>query len=275
VLGAAESYPAGMPRPEPGPIAILPDARDDLADAVRAGGGGLHLVADDTRGVIWLSAARSAELGALLEAHSGIGWVQLPSAGIDGYAAAFAGRRSDRLPLWTSAKGAFSQPVAEHALMLTLALLRQLPRRARARTWARERDGRSLYGLEVLIVGAGGIAAELLRLLSPFGVRTTVVRRGDREMAGADRTVPVGRLRAVLPTADVVILAAASNRVGEAIVIAQRARGIAVQSIVAGMSLSLLAMAAAALGWLQPVPAALVQEAIDVAVILNALRALR
>jgi hypothetical protein len=40
------------------------------------------------------------------------------------------------------------------------------------------------------------------------------------------------------------------------------------------MSLSFLAMGAAAFGWLQPVPAALVQEAIDVAVILNALRAL-
>jgi heavy metal translocating P-type ATPase len=74
--------------------------------------------------------------------------------------------------------------------------------------------------------------------------------------------------------ADVVIVADRLDRVGEAIVIAQRARRIAMQSIVAGMSLSLLAMGAAAFGWLQPVPAALVQEAIDVAVILNALRAL-
>jgi hypothetical protein len=49
---------------------------------------------------------------------------------------------------------------------------------------------------------------------------------------------------------------------------------IAVQSIVAGMALSGLAMAAAAVGWLTPVAGALTQEAIDVAVILNALRAL-
>jgi cation transport ATPase len=41
------------------------------------------------------------------------------------------------------------------------------------------------------------------------------------------------------------------------------------------MSLSGLAMLAAAAGWLAPVPAAIVQEFIDVAVILNALRALR
>ena len=74
--------------------------------------------------------------------------------------------------------------------------------------------------------------------------------------------------------ADVVILADRLDRVGEAIEIAQRARRLAVESIVAGMGLSLLAMGAATLGWLAPVPAAIVQEVIDVAVILNALRAL-
>lgn len=74
--------------------------------------------------------------------------------------------------------------------------------------------------------------------------------------------------------ADVVILADRLDRVGEAIIIAQRARRIALQSIVVGMGLSLVAMVAATLGWLAPVPAAIVQEVIDVAVILNALRAL-
>jgi len=74
--------------------------------------------------------------------------------------------------------------------------------------------------------------------------------------------------------ADVVILADRLDRVAEAIVIAQRARRIAVQSIFVGMSLSALAMLAAMLGWLLPVPAAILQEVIDVAVILNALRAL-
>ena len=74
--------------------------------------------------------------------------------------------------------------------------------------------------------------------------------------------------------ADVVILADRLDRVGEAIVIAQRARRIAIESIVVGMGLSMLAMLAATFGWLLPVPAAIVQEVIDVAVILNALRAL-
>src|SRR6516164_2393461 len=75
--------------------------------------------------------------------------------------------------------------------------------------------------------------------------------------------------------ADVVILADRLDRVGEAIIVAQRARRIAVESILVGMSLSTLAMLAAMIGWLAPVPAAIVQEVIDVAVILNALRALQ
>ena len=74
--------------------------------------------------------------------------------------------------------------------------------------------------------------------------------------------------------ADVVILVDRLDRVSDAVFIAKRTRGIAVQSIVAGMAMSAAAMAAAAVGWLPPVAGALTQEAIDVAVILNALRAL-
>ncbi len=74
--------------------------------------------------------------------------------------------------------------------------------------------------------------------------------------------------------ADVVILVDRLDRVSDAVSIAKRARHIAVQSIVAGMAMSGIAMAFAAVGWLPPVAGALTQEAIDVAVILNALRAL-
>ncbi|MGJ4948952.1 heavy metal translocating P-type ATPase [Bradyrhizobium sp. HKCCYLS20291] len=95
-------------------------------------------------------------------------------------------------------------------------------------------------------------------------------------LASADVGIALGARGASASSeaADVVILADRLDRVGEAIVIAQRARRIALESIIAGMALSLVAMGAAAFGLLQPVPAALVQEAIDVAVILNALRAL-
>ena len=75
--------------------------------------------------------------------------------------------------------------------------------------------------------------------------------------------------------ADVVLLVDQLDRILPAIAIARRSRRIAVQSVVAGMGLSILAMLAAAGGYLLPVEGALLQEAIDVAVIFNALRALR
>jgi heavy metal translocating P-type ATPase len=95
-------------------------------------------------------------------------------------------------------------------------------------------------------------------------------------LASADVGIALGARGASASSeaADVVILADRLDRVGEAIVIARRARHIAIQSIVVGMGLSILAMLAAAIGWLMPVPAAILQEVIDVAVILNALRAL-
>jgi heavy metal translocating P-type ATPase len=95
-------------------------------------------------------------------------------------------------------------------------------------------------------------------------------------LAAADVGIALGAggASASSEAADVVILADRLDRVGEAIMIARRARHIAVESIVAGMALSILAMLAGTFGWLTPVPAAIVQEVIDVAVILNALRAL-
>jgi heavy metal translocating P-type ATPase len=73
--------------------------------------------------------------------------------------------------------------------------------------------------------------------------------------------------------ADAVLLADDPSRVVTAIAISRRTLRLARQSIWAGLGLSGLGMAAASLGWLPPVAGALAQEAIDVAVILNALRA--
>jgi cation transport ATPase len=75
--------------------------------------------------------------------------------------------------------------------------------------------------------------------------------------------------------ADVVLTTDRLDRVADAMEIARYARRIAVQSAVAGMGLSLAAMGLAAFGLLPPTFGALLQEGIDVAVILNALRALR
>jgi cation transport ATPase len=65
------------------------------------------------------------------------------------------------------------------------------------------------------------------------------------------------------------------DRLLPGIEVAQRSRRIALESVAAGIGLSVLGMIAAAFGYLTPVQGALLQELIDVAVILNALRALR
>lgn len=96
-------------------------------------------------------------------------------------------------------------------------------------------------------------------------------------LAAADIGVAMGARGAAASaeTADVVLLVDRIERLRSGIEIARGSRRIAIESVVVGIGLSLLAMVAAAFGYLQPVEGALLQEAIDVAVILNALRALR
>ncbi|HTN60878.1 MAG TPA: HAD-IC family P-type ATPase, partial [Devosia sp.] len=96
-------------------------------------------------------------------------------------------------------------------------------------------------------------------------------------LAAADVGVAMGArgTAASSEAAGVVVLVDALGPLAKAIVIAGRTRNIARQSVFAGLGLSVAAMLVAAFGYLPPVQGALLQEAIDVAVILNALRALR
>jgi phosphoglycerate dehydrogenase-like enzyme len=207
---AADHRVQPVHRPTPGPIAVLPRPNPVFVDAVLAGGGTVEPLSDATTGIVWLSEKQSDDLAAILEANDGIQWVQLPWAGVDAFADILA-RFADRpFPLWTSAKGAYSEPVAEHALALTLALLRQFPQKVRASRWM-EKTGTSIFGLNVTIIGAGGIATEIMRLLSMFDARITVVRRSAQPMEGAEVTVTTAELPSALRSADVVIIAAAST----------------------------------------------------------------
>ena len=96
-------------------------------------------------------------------------------------------------------------------------------------------------------------------------------------LAAADIGVAMGARGAAASAeaADVVLLVDQLDRVVPAIQIASRSRFIALESVYAGIGLSLAGMLAAAAGYITPVQGALAQEVIDVAVILNALRALR
>jgi phosphoglycerate dehydrogenase-like enzyme len=198
---------SGVGALEPGPIAVLPHD-DAVVAAVLGAGGEVRPLDDVTRGLVWTAASGAGDLDAVLAAHPHIAWVQLPWAGVDAFADVLHRHRDDGRT-WTSAKGAYAQPVAEHALMLALAVLREVPHRVRANRWEVDERGRTLFGAEVVVVGAGGIATELLRLLAPFDVRTTVVRRRDEPVADATRTMTEAGLGDALARADVVFVAAA------------------------------------------------------------------
>jgi len=136
-------------------------------------------------------------------------------------------------------------------------------------------------------VGLDGTLAQLspsgkldaLRLAKQSGT-TVMVGDGINDapaLAAADVGVAMGARGATVSSeaADVVLVVDRLDRLTDAVRIARRARAIALQSVIVGMGLSLVAMLAALAGLLPPPVGALLQEVIDVAVILNALRALR
>jgi len=183
-------------------IAVAPEPAAWAAEAIRSGGGEAVALDHDPVGLVWTGGIVPEDLRGVLAAHPEIVWVQLPLAGVEALAEAGV---IDRQRQWTSAKGAYAEPVAEHALALLLAGLRQLPMRARARSWG-EPAAATLFDQPVTVVGAGGLASELLRLLEPFRSPVTIVRHQPEPLPGAARTVGTDRLAEALAGARAVVL---------------------------------------------------------------------
>jgi len=189
------SHEAAAPR-----VLVGPRPDDEIAAAVTAAGG--HLADDPADATALVMTGGPNDLRTL--DHDGISWIQLPSAGIEGWFAADVLRPD---VTYTSAGGAYAPACAEHCLALMLALARRLDEFAQARTWQRN-DGTTLFGARVAIVGAGGIGQELMRLLEPFGVTVDAVNHSGRPVPGAARTVAADRLAEVIGDADHVVDAA-------------------------------------------------------------------
>ena len=184
-------------------VAISPTTPRVFQDAVRDGGGTVVGLDDAPDALVWLAADDVDGLLAAVGSAPSARWVQLPFAGVERFV-----QHLDPARTWTCAKGAYAEPVAEHALALALAGLRGLAARARASSWG-EQGAITLYDAPVVVLGGGGITTALLDLLAPLRCDVTVVRRSADPVPGAARTVAPEALLDVLPGAALVVLALA------------------------------------------------------------------
>src|SRR5437899_2516284 len=196
---------AQSPGERPPVVAVVPIRYPQVAEAVLRSGGVLGPPAE-ADALVWTDPWGPDELASVL-VGSPARWVQLPLAGVEGFAAA-GGFSPDRI--WTSAKGIYGPTVAEHALALMLAAARGLHRYVRAGTWLPPEavPTRRLRSQRVLIVGTGGIGRALARLLDPLEALVMAVSRSGRQMPGALSTSPISALKDLLLQTDWVVLAA-------------------------------------------------------------------
>lgn len=181
-------------------IAIAPaNSPQWVHDAVQAGGGTI-VNASLATGAVW-TAARDAEgLRTFLNENSHIEWMQVPFAGVENFIPFMDDSR-----IWTCGKGVYAEPVAEMAVSLALAGMRNVGNYARAKEWTGP-VGRNLLGATVTIVGGGGITESLIRILTAFKCKITVVRKNVEAIDGADIVVGPENLVDALVGADVVFL---------------------------------------------------------------------
>lgn len=116
----------------------------------------------------------------------------------------------------TNTRGAHAVAMAEHVIMMMLAMRRQLPAAVRAqaeRRWAQREiyEGAPVFivrGRRMGLVGLGAIGSEVARLAAAIGMRVSAVRKrvGAPAPDGLDRVYPPERLDALLAESDVVVL---------------------------------------------------------------------
>jgi phosphoglycerate dehydrogenase-like enzyme len=140
-------------------------------------------------------------------------WIHSPAAGVGGMM--FAEMVASPIVV-TNARGVSADTIAEHVLAVTLAFFRRLPdawRSQAAREWAQEaisRQGnRQIAGSQVLIVGLGAIGSAVARRMTLLGARVTGLRRNaERTVDDVGEVASIDRLHELLPSADVVVVAA-------------------------------------------------------------------
>ena len=191
-------------------IAVGPEHDPRFERAVLGGGGIPCGLEDDPDALVW-TAGPDAFPEAL---PPSVRWVQLPSAGVEYWLSQGIVKAHPRVT-WTSAAGAYSAAVAEHALTLLLAGVRALPAHLTATSWAPDTLAPvvgTLRGATVGIVGAGGVGRALIPMLAALGAHTIAVTRSGRPVPGAVETFPVERIDEIWSLADHFVISATATR---------------------------------------------------------------
>lgn len=185
-------------------VSIEPKSDPVYEQSVASAGAKVVNISHEVNALIWTDYSAPEKLAELLALNPQIEWVQLPFAGVD----AFADILSTSVR-FTSAKGAYKEPVAEHALALSLALARKIPVRVKATSWGK-REAFSFYDSNILIIGAGGITEELIGLLKPFRAQISVCRNQSQlPVPGSQEVFGLELLAEKVATADLVVVACA------------------------------------------------------------------
>lgn len=136
-------------------------------------------------------------------------WIHADTAGVDDWP--FAALK-ERDVVVTNSRGLNARTVADHTLLLMLALLRDFPacvRNQAERRWA-PAEPVELAGLTLGIVGYGHLGREIARRGLCAGMRVAALRRGTQganDWNGEVEVLPAGALAELLPRADVLVLA--------------------------------------------------------------------
>ena len=147
---------------------------------------------------------------AVADAAPALRWLHVCSSGLDLPQYRYALGRGTRV---TSSAGVTAVPIAQSAVAAIVAQSRGFDHwlAAQARgEWAPltgAQRPKELGDMSVVVLGAGAIGTEICRLLKPFGVHVTAVRRAARAVPPFDRTVDLSRLDELLPACDWLVLA--------------------------------------------------------------------
>ncbi|RAK61261.1 hypothetical protein DJ021_16355 [Phenylobacterium hankyongense] len=160
--------------------------------------------------VVWLSLDSRASglfrtLAVRLLKSPATRWTQVFSAGLDDPSFQKFMAKGVRISKSSSQAVPIAEYVVGHAVSLLVPIEAQRDAQA-AHEW-RHTPWREVGHTRWLLVGYGSIGREIARRIKPFGVDLTVVRRSKTETELADRVVTQAELPAVLPEADVVVLA--------------------------------------------------------------------